>query len=151
MNKRTIMVGSGLVTGIAATLVVNPLAQSFAASPLVSASPVALTTSTKTVATPNSKTTAKAAATTTRTITGGAAQEPYGTVQVSITVTGKKVTDIQVLQVPGGRNQQFADYAVPTLIQEVLSSQSANVAVVSGATYVSEGFLASVQSAMQKI
>jgi uncharacterized protein with FMN-binding domain len=46
---------------------------------------------------------------------------------------------------------EIASYSVPVLSQEVLSSQSANVDTVSGATYTSEGYLQSVQSAIDKL
>ncbi len=156
MKKRAFLVSGGAVAGLAATVVVNPIAQSLTAPAIINTSTVAVTT--KTTSAPASvkanTASAKVAAATsnsTRTITGSSVQERYGTVQVAITVTGKKITGIQVLQVPGGRNQQFADYAVPALTQEVLSAQSANVSMVSGASYISGGFLQSVATAIAKI
>ena len=157
MKKRTVLVTTGLVAGIAGTIAVNPVAQSMgiAASSQISAAPVSLTTSTGAAPTRRSTkrkaTPAAAAPAAPRTITGAAVQEPYGTVQAAITVQGKQITGVNVVQVPGGFDQQFADASIPTLTQEILSSQSANVSVVSGATYVSSAFLQSVDSAIQHI
>lgn len=146
MNKRSIMLGGGLITGLATTLAVNPLAQGLGSSPLASATPVAAT---KAIATSAAVQTGASKAT--RTISGSAVTMPYGTVQVQLTVSGKTITGVNVLQAPSGRNQQFTDYAVPTLTQEVLSAQTANVSIVSGATFVSDAFLQSTADAIAKI
>lgn len=76
----------------------------------------------------------------------------YGVVQVQITVAGGRVTDVTPLQLTdfGGRSVQISNYATPILHDEVIASQSANVNAVSGATYTTEGYLASVQSALDK-
>jgi uncharacterized protein with FMN-binding domain len=50
----------------------------------------------------------------------------------------------------GGRSAEISNYAAPILRQEVLKAQSANVDTVGGATYSSQGYLASVQSAIDK-
>lgn len=148
MKKRTLLVSTGLVAGVLGTIVTNPVAQSMslAAATSPSTSPVSLTTSTGAA-----KQTTKASPATVKTIAGDAVQEPYGTVQAEITVRGRQITAVHVVQVPGGFNRQFADAAIPTLTSEILSSQSANVSVVSGATYVSTAFLQSVDSAVQRI
>ena len=85
------------------------------------------------------------------TIDGDAINTSYGPVQVQITVENRKITAVTMLQVPGGRNQQFTDYSVPTLIQETLQAQSANIAGVSGASHTSEGFIQSLASAVAKM
>lgn len=86
------------------------------------------------------------------TIVGDSVGTPYGNVQVQISFSGNKITRINVLQVPreSGRDAEIADYSVPILNREVLDSQSAQVDSVSGATYTSEGYLQSVQSAIDK-
>jgi uncharacterized protein with FMN-binding domain len=86
-------------------------------------------------------------------VTGAAIQTQFGNVQVSVSFSGKTITKITVLQVPqeSGRDQEIANYSVPILQQEVLQSQSANVDSVSGATYTSQGYLQSVQSAIDKL
>ncbi len=144
------------MAGLVATVAVNPIAQTLAAPTIISASPVAVTTKTTSAAasaasSKQAPVNGGTAPNATRTITGAAVQERYGTVQVALTVKGRTITDVRVLQVPGGSNQQFADYAVPTLTQEVLQAQSANVNIVSGASFISGGFLQSVASAIAKI
>jgi len=85
--------------------------------------------------------------------TGSAVQTPYGTVQVQVTVQSGKITDVQALQLPSGRGhtQQLSAYAGPQLRSEVLAAQSANVNTVSGATYTSEGYMQSLQSALDQV
>ncbi len=87
------------------------------------------------------------------TLVGATSQTDYGPVQVSVTFKGKQITDVKVLQTPtqDGRSQSIAARAVPTLHDEVISSQSANINTVSGATYTSEGYAQSVQSAIDHL
>lgn len=84
--------------------------------------------------------------------TGQSVGTPYGTVQVQISVSGGKITDVTALHLTDadGRSRQISDYAAPILHDEVLSSQSANVQMVGGATYTSEGYLMSLQSALDQ-
>ncbi|MCW2810856.1 MAG: hypothetical protein JWP61_1314 [Friedmanniella sp.] len=88
-----------------------------------------------------------------RTVTGKVVQTHYGPVQVSVTVTGTRITDVAALQTPSGdgHSMQLARRATPTLRQEVLASQSAQIDTVSGATYTSQGYAQSVQSALDSI
>ncbi|NVM95879.1 FMN-binding protein [Arthrobacter wenxiniae] len=88
-----------------------------------------------------------------RTITGDPESTPYGNVQVAVSFAGRKITGVNVLQVPdaGNYDQQVAQVVPPTLLQEVLTSQSAKVDTVSGGTYTSTGYLQSVQSAIDKL
>ncbi len=88
----------------------------------------------------------------TSTVTGTAAQTRWGPVQVQITVSGGKVTAVNVLQVPdgNGRDVEINNDAVPVLKQETLSAQSAHIDSVSGATYTSQGYTTSLQSALDQ-
>jgi len=81
---------------------------------------------------------------------GAAVQTPYGTVQVQVTISGGRIADVTTLQLPGGNGHstQIAQYAAPHLRSEVLAAQSANVNTVSGATYTSQGYLRSLQAAL---
>ncbi|HEU5027624.1 MAG TPA: FMN-binding protein [Spirillospora sp.] len=74
----------------------------------------------------------------------------YGPVQVEITTSGGKLKSVRVLQVPSenGRDREIAGFAVPQLTQEALSAGSARIDSVSGATYTSEGYIQSLQSAL---
>ncbi|MFF6983260.1 FMN-binding protein [Streptomyces sp. NPDC008343] len=85
------------------------------------------------------------------TVTGDAAQTQYGAVQVRLTVANGKITKAEAVQAPkGGQSDQVTANAVPKLNQAVVTAQSANVDAVSGATYTSNGYKKSVQSAIDK-
>ncbi|MET8471975.1 FMN-binding protein [Streptomyces sp. NPDC006422] len=88
----------------------------------------------------------------TRTVTGSTVQTRYGPVQVELTLDGSKITAARAVQQPHGdpRSQQINASAVPTLVQETLAAQSAHIDTVSGATYTSEGYLTSLQSALDQ-
>lgn len=87
-----------------------------------------------------------------RTVDGDTIQTRFGPVQVRITLTGSKITAVTVLQVPdeNGRDQEIAEFSVPQLTQEALDAQSAGIDTVSGATYTSEGYIRSLQSALDR-
>jgi uncharacterized protein with FMN-binding domain len=57
---------------------------------------------------------------------------------------------VTTLQAPNGnrRDLEINSYAVPQLRSEVLTAQSANIDVVSGATVTSEGYINSLQAAL---
>lgn len=76
----------------------------------------------------------------------------YGAVQVKITVAGGKITKSVVTQVPwtDRRDQEINSQAVPILNSEVLSAQSANIDMVGGATFTSQGYIQSLQSAIDQ-
>ena len=63
---------------------------------------------------------------------------------------GGKITKVTVLQHPSGnpRDAEINDYALPILIQETLNAQSANIDMVSGATVTSDGYVQSLQAAL---
>ena len=60
--------------------------------------------------------------------------------------------NVDVVQYPdgNGRDREINDYALPILVQETLSAQSANIDMVSGATVTSDGYLQSLQSALDQ-
>ncbi|MFC8244557.1 FMN-binding protein [Streptomyces chartreusis] len=86
----------------------------------------------------------------TRTVTGESTQTRYGPVQVRITLKDGRLTDVTALAYPqqNPRDQQINGYAIPRLRSETLSAQSADIDTVSGATYTSEGYRQSLQSAL---
>ena len=88
----------------------------------------------------------------TKTVKGSVAQTRYGPVQVALTVKGGSITQVSVLQYPnaGGTDQQINSYALPILVDQTVKGQGANVQMVSGATYTSEGYLTSLQSALDQ-
>ncbi|MEU4237342.1 FMN-binding protein [Actinoplanes sp. NPDC026619] len=85
-----------------------------------------------------------------QTFTGSVAQTRWGPVQVSITVSGKKITDVAVPTYPSenGRDVEINARALPILRQETLDAQSADIDTVSGATVTSDGYLESLQAAL---
>jgi uncharacterized protein with FMN-binding domain len=85
-------------------------------------------------------------------VTGSAIDTRYGAVQVEVTFSGNTITAVKTIQSPDrdGRDIEINDQALPILEQEVLASQSANIDTVSGATYTSEGYIQSVQSAIDQ-
>jgi uncharacterized protein with FMN-binding domain len=88
------------------------------------------------------------------TVTGDVAQTRWGPVEVQLSIDSSgKVTDVEVLQYPSGNgiDQQINAYALPQLIQETLDAQSAHIDMVSGATVTSEGYLQSLQSALDQV
>jgi len=87
-----------------------------------------------------------------KTYTGSVAQTRWGPGQVKITVQDGKLTKVTVLQQPNGnrRDQEINDQALPILIDETVSAQNAKIDMVSGATVTSEGYLQSLQAAIDE-
>lgn len=86
------------------------------------------------------------------TFTGQAVDTRYGAVQVAVTVSGGKITNVTVPQYPQNdpRDQEINSQAIPMLVSETTQAQSANIDMISGATYTSQGYLQSLQSALDQ-
>jgi uncharacterized protein with FMN-binding domain len=86
------------------------------------------------------------------TVTGSVAPTRWGPVQVQLAVSNGKITNVSVVQYPNsnGKDQQINARALPVLVAETLKAQSASIDVVSGATVTSNGYLTSLQSALDK-
>jgi uncharacterized protein with FMN-binding domain len=84
------------------------------------------------------------------TVQGPVISTRYGDVQVQVTISGGAITDVTALQLPSrdGRSQRIASIAEPILRQEALTAQSAQIDLLSGATYTSDGYARSLQSAL---
>jgi uncharacterized protein with FMN-binding domain len=168
--KRVLMTIAATVVGIVALLsykthgAVSTTASGLpsAALPATSTSASALTSSSSAAtpttgappsppATTPSSTPASSAATS-AVYVGSAITTRYGVVQVKITVSGKKITNVGFAQLTAydGRSQQINSGAAPILLQETLSAQSAHIDSVSGASYTSDGYVQSLQSAIDK-
>ncbi|MFC5369389.1 FMN-binding protein [Arcanobacterium bovis] len=81
----------------------------------------------------------------------GTARNKYGTTQVRAWVNNGKITDIKVLKVPGDHESQHINSrAMPTLVEEALQKQSAQVSGISGATYSVKAFKQSLQAALDQ-
>jgi len=92
------------------------------------------------------------AAGSTATVTGDSTGTRWGPVQVQITVTDGRIAAVDVVDYPSGngRDRQINARALPILVQETLDAQSAEIDMVSGATVTSEGYLGSLQSALDQ-
>ncbi|GAA2999128.1 hypothetical protein GCM10020229_09330 [Kitasatospora albolonga] len=88
----------------------------------------------------------------TRSVTGDAVDTRYGPVQVKVTLTGTRITAVEAVRYPSEdrRDREINSYALPVLNQEAISAQSADIDVVTGATYTSDGYTRSLQSALDK-
>jgi uncharacterized protein with FMN-binding domain len=89
---------------------------------------------------------------TAKTVTGEAADTRYGPVQVKITVKNGRLVAVDAVVYPQNdpRDAQINAYAIPELDKEALAAGGARIDTVSGATYTSEGYVASLQSALDK-
>jgi uncharacterized protein with FMN-binding domain len=86
-----------------------------------------------------------------KTVTGPAVPHQYGPVQVTVTVTGNRITDVKATgptdnPVSAGINNG----AIPKLNAAVLAAQSSNIAGVSGATLTSPAYKQSLQAALDQ-
>jgi len=107
--------------------------------------------------TPRARTTTAASASasaagSTLTVVGAVEQTQYGPMQVQVTLAGKKITNVTVLQRTndGSESDQIDFFAIPKLTAETLAAQSAHIDAVSGASYTSSGYIQSLQSALDK-
>ncbi|AGL15557.1 FMN-binding protein [Actinoplanes sp. N902-109] len=116
-----------------------------AAAPLPTATPTPTPSPSST-----SSSAAAGSATKTKSYPGSVAQTRWGPVQVSITVANGRITDVQVPTYPNGngRDVEINASALPVLQQETLAAQSADIDTVSGATVTSDGYIESLQAAL---
>jgi len=86
------------------------------------------------------------------TITGKVASTVYGPVQIQLVVKNSKIVKVAVLEQPTNtiHDIQIGEFAFPRLISETLTAQSAKIDAVSGASYTSAGYIASLQSAVDR-
>jgi uncharacterized protein with FMN-binding domain len=148
--KRVIFTSAATVAGLVALLSFKTQAQ-----PITTTLPSAATSESSATSTASSSATATGSATkksTAKTFTGQAVTTRYGIVQVKVTAIAGKITDAALVQLTGfdGRSQQINSWAGPQLLQETMKKQSAQVDTVSGATYTSDGYRQSLQSALDK-
>ena len=85
-----------------------------------------------------------------RTIKGDAIKFRFGVVQVKVTLDGTTIANITTLKAPGGGYQGYTDRAIPDMKSKILAAQSTRVAAASGATYTSQAYAMSVQSALDR-
>ncbi|MGH8860763.1 MAG: FMN-binding protein [Jatrophihabitantaceae bacterium] len=102
--------------------------------------------------TPTAGTTRPAPSPASQSVLGTAVQTRYGVVQVRISLSGSKITNVSFAQLTAddATSQQINSQAAPILLQQTLSAQSAQIDGVSGASYTSQGYDQSLQSALDK-
>jgi uncharacterized protein with FMN-binding domain len=118
-------------------------------------SPSTVSPSTGSPTTPSSPSSAAAStkSAAAKTVTGDSIDTRWGPVQVKITVSNGKITSATAVVYPQNnpRDQEINATAIPTLQQESVGQSTAKIDMVSGATYTSEGYLKSLQSALDKV
>jgi uncharacterized protein with FMN-binding domain len=89
----------------------------------------------------------------TRSAVGAKEQYGYGVLAVRVTVRGSRIESITLagLQTAEQYSQQLAAQVIPMLRSEVLSAQSAQINGISGASYTSQAYARSVQSALDRL
>lgn len=147
--------GSAGTGGTATTVALDPAAIS---APKATTAPSA-SASTSASAAPSASASASSASSSSAastvkdgTYTGSAVRTRFGNVQVQVVVSDGRIADVVALQLTDedSRSVSISNRAAPVLRSEVLSAQSASVNMVSGATYTSEGYLQSLQSALDQ-
>ena len=164
--KRGLLIGVGTLGGLGAVFAITPPQfgtsgpSGLAALPgraTSSSAPVdavpskAASAPTKPASKPTKSSTA-ASTGVTGTFDGNTASTRWGPVQVRIVVKDGKIIDASALKSPDGdrRSQSISNQAIPYLVQETLAAQSAQISGVSGASYTSNGWFTSLQSALKK-
>jgi len=138
------------------TFRVTPLpVDAVAAEPTSARTPAptrAAVTSTPTRTTVPQTTAAPGTLATAGTFTGSLVDTRYGPVQVRIVVSGQKVVDVQAVLLPRDRARSAAisQYSAPILRSEAITAQTAQIDVVSGATYTSVAYARSFESALKQ-
>lgn len=87
-----------------------------------------------------------------KTVTGPVAQTEWGPVQVRLTIKQGKIVKAAAIRYPDGnpRDGEINTLALPILDKETLSAQSGKIDMVSGATVTSDGYIESLQAAIDK-
>ena len=166
--KRALAALIGTVAGIAALLgyksgpvkraqVASPLSPAAPAAPAAPEAPAAPAPSPSPAPAPGPSPSpapapAHAPSGASHTVTGPDVPNQFGDVQVQLTLQGTKVVSVKALQMPFDRQRSYeiSQAAAPILAQEVVQAQSANIDLLSGATYTSESYAQSVQAALDQ-
>ena len=170
--KRGLLIGVGTLGGLGAVFAITPpqfgtsgsnglaalpgratssSAPTAEATKAASAPTKSASTSTKPASKPT-KSATTASAGVTGTFDGNTASTRWGPVQVRIVVKDGKIVAASALKSPDGdrRSQSISNQAIPYLVQETLAAQSDQISGVSGASYTSNGWFTSLQSALKK-
>jgi uncharacterized protein with FMN-binding domain len=149
--KRAPFVIAGTAAGVAGVLSFHPQPGASSASPTTGA--IGAKPSTTSAPATSTNRAASPATAATRTATGADAPNQYGDVQVRVSVSGTKITNVTAVALPGGdgKSVEINAAAGPQLAQQALAAQSAQIDGVSGASYTSDSYKTSLQSALDKV
>ena len=122
-------------------------------SPSGAGSGTSTTTAAGSSTTPGSTSTSTTTAAGTRTALGADVQYRYGELELQVTATGGRITNVQpaIATAFDPRSSQVNSYAEPLLQSQTLQAQSANINGVSGATFTSQAYVQSLQAALDKL
>ncbi|MCX6432623.1 MAG: FMN-binding protein [Actinobacteria bacterium] len=163
--RRAILVTAGTAAGLAAVLTYTPRPAESAALPIALPAAPAAPSAAAAPATPVDATADAPASVPTpaptptptvasaQSYVGPVIETAFGPVQVEVTVEGGTITAANALQVPSAdpKSIKIGRKAIPQLQQETLVAQSADVAVVSGASYTSDGWKQSLAGALSQL
>ncbi|MET7693754.1 FMN-binding protein [Streptomyces sp. NPDC005483] len=143
--RRIVLASAATVSGMVMLLSLKPHT-----SPAAALALPAPTGSSSASSAPSASGGTGSATTGTKTVTGDTIQTRWGPVQVRITIKDGKLTEVTAVTYPtdNPRDQEINSYAIPRLRSEALQAQSADIDTVSGATYTSDGYRQSLQSAL---
>ncbi|MFA1550256.1 FMN-binding protein [Actinomadura chokoriensis] len=145
--RRTLITTGTTVAGVVLLLSMKPHHQASSATPPPAPGPSASGTSGPETSGQGGDGTAPAA---NGTFKGQSVDTEYGPVQVEITMSNGRLTAVRVLSAPSedGRDREISAFSLPKLTKQAIAAGSANIDTVSGATYTSEGYITSLQSAL---
>jgi uncharacterized protein with FMN-binding domain len=150
-SRRIALAGAGTAAGLA-LLFAYPTSLNRSATPAAGGTSPSGRAAPPGGTAPSGGTGAAAGAAGSGTFTGEAVDTRWGPVQVEITVKSGKIVSVRTVQVPANnsRDVEINDYAVPVLNQEAVRAGSADIDAVSGATVTSDGYIGSLQSALDQ-
>lgn len=81
---------------------------------------------------------------------GAVVNTRYGTVQVQAVIAGGQIVDVIAVKLTDAdrKSEAISAQVAPMVHDEVLAAQSAHVANISGGTYTTQGYLQSLQAAL---
>ncbi|MDA8277463.1 MAG: FMN-binding protein [Actinomycetota bacterium] len=128
-------------------------ASASSASTTTTVAPANSQSTTTTVVNPTTSTTTAPKSISNATMIGSLENYGYGQMAVKVTIANNKITDVSVtsLQTAESYSLQLEQQVVPILKSEVLKAQSAQIMGITGATYTSEAYAYSLQSALTKL
>ena len=126
-------------------------------SPAVAASPTTTTASTPTASETDTQASTTTAGTTDAALADGTyigetVTHHYGSVTVTVTISGGRISALseQIVEDGDRKSSMINSRSIPVIRDEIVAANSAQVSTVSGATYTTGAYLSSLQSALDK-